>query len=182
MTDSSPSLFSRIFIAFSAFWRTVFNAQFAAGVMRLQHASSDVPPAPPQPAEPLLQTTTADAALQLLALLQRDGRLIDFIEEEVGNYSDAEIGAAARVIHEGCRKTLRDHFTLEPIQQESEGSPVVLEKGFNASAIRLTGNVVGSAPFSGRLAHRGWRATRAALPQTTAGHDVTIIAPAEVEL
>lgn len=182
MTDSNPPLFSRIFIAFGAFWKTVFNVQFAAGVARLQRDSGDVPPTPQPAAEPPRQTTTPDAALQLLALLQRDGRLIDFIEEQVSSYSDAEIGAAARVIHEGCRKTLRDHFTLEPIRNESEGSPVVLEKGFNASAIRLTGNVVGSAPFSGTLAHRGWRATRVALPQTTAGHDVTIIAPAEVEL
>ncbi len=178
MTDSNPPLFSRIFIAFGAFWQTVFNAQFAAGVARLQRDSGDVPPA----AEPPRQTTMPDAALQLLALLQRNGRLIDFIEDQVSSYSDAEIGAAARVIHEGCRKTLRDHFTLEPIRNESEGSPVVLEKGFNASAVRLTGNVVGTAPFSGTLAHRGWRATRVELPQTTTGHDVTIIAPAEVAL
>lgn len=184
MSDSNPSFFARIFLALGAFWQVVFNAEFAAAVRRLRQGEGGAPPAPaPQmQTQPLLLAAAPDAALQLLGLLQRDGRFIDFIEEEVANYSDAEIGAAARVIHEGCRKTLREHFAIEPIRSENEGARITLEKGFDAAAIRLTGNVVGSAPFSGSLTHKGWRAAKVELPKTTAGHDVTVIAPAEVEL
>ena len=181
MSDSNPPFFARTFLAFATLWQTLFDAEFAAGVRRLRRGEGSTPPVPTPVAQPL-QTATPDAALQLLGLLQRDGRFIDFIEEEVANYSDAEIGAAARVIHEGCRKTLREHFAIEPIRSENEGARITLEKGFDAAAIRLTGNVVGSAPFSGSLAHKGWRAAKVELPKTTAGHDVTIIAPAEVEL
>ena len=89
---------------------------------------------------------------------------------------------AVRVVHEGCRKALRQHFVTEPVRAESEGSRITLEEGFDASAVRLTGNVVGQPPFSGTLAHRGWRVTEVKLPKIAAGHDVNIVAPAEVEL
>ena len=123
-----------------------------------------------------------DAALQLLALLQRDARLIDFTEEDITAYGDADIGAAARIVHEGCRKVLREHFTIAPVRSEAEGSRVSLDAGFDAAAIRLTGNVVGSAPFKGSISHRGWRATDVRLPKLGAGHDAAVLAQAEVEL
>ncbi len=182
MSNSNPSFFIRIFLAFGTFWKIIFNAEFAAGVQRLRRGEESAPLAPAPVVQSPLQAAAPDAALQLLGLLQRDGRFIDFIEEEVANYSDAEIGTAARVIHEGCRKTLREHFAIEPIRSENEGARITLEKGFDAAAIRLTGNVVGSAPFSGSLTHKGWRAAKVDLPKTTAGHDVSVIAPAEVEL
>jgi hypothetical protein len=107
---------------------------------------------------------------------------VDFLEEDVAQYSDEEIGAAVRVVHEGCRKALHEHLTLLPIRQEAEGVSITLEQGFDASALRPTGNLVGEPPFTGTLAHRGWRVTEVRLPKLANNHDVHVIAPAEVEL
>ena len=123
-----------------------------------------------------------DSALQLLALLQREGRLVDFLEEDVARFSDAEIGAAARVVHSGCRHALREHLVLEAIRAEAEGSPVTVPPAFNPSALRLTGNVQGAGPYAGTLRHKGWRVLRLTLPSATSGHDVRVLAQAEVEL
>jgi len=125
---------------------------------------------------------TDTAALQLLGLMQREARFVDFLQEDVAPYTDAEIGTAARVVHEGCRKVLREHFSIEPVRTEAEGSRVTLPAGFDASAVRLTGNVAGQAPFTGMLAHRGWRATQVRLPQLTDSQAATVLAQAEVEL
>jgi hypothetical protein len=122
------------------------------------------------------------AALQLLTLLQQEARFIDFISEDLTGHSDADIGAVARIVHEGASKTINEYFTLTPIRTEQEETPVRVPEGFNAAEIRLTGNVVGSAPFSGTLVHRGWKATATSLPKLAAGHDASIIAAAEVEL
>jgi hypothetical protein len=138
------------------------------------------------PVEKLVEKTvevpTATAALQLLGLLQREARFVDFIQEEVAPYTDAEIGAAARVVHEGCRKVLREHFALQPVRSEAEGSRITLQAGFDAAAVRLTGNVVGQAPFNGTLSHRGWLVTEVKLPQLTDLQAAKVIAQAEVEL
>jgi hypothetical protein len=107
---------------------------------------------------------------------------VDFLEEDVRAYSDQEIGAAARVVHEGCRRTVRSHFAIEAVRGESEGTRVTVPAGFDAAAIRLSGKVVGEPPFSGTLVHKGWRASRTTLPKVAPGHDLSILAPAEVEL
>ncbi|QOQ82919.1 MULTISPECIES: DUF2760 domain-containing protein [Comamonas] len=125
---------------------------------------------------------TDSAALQLLGLMQREARFVDFIQEDVAPYTDAEIGAAARVVHEGCRKVLREHFTLSPVCSEAEGSRITLQAGFDAAAVRLTGNVVGQPPFTGTLSHRGWLVTQVKLPQLTDIQAAKVIAQAEVEL
>ena len=135
-----------------------------------------------EPKSSLLKESTPEAALQLLTLLQQDARFIDFIQEDLSAYSDADIGAAARVVHEGSKKTLNTYFTLEAIRSEDEETPVSIAEGFNASEIRLTGNVVGNAPFNGTLIHKGWKVTEVKLPKLAAGHDASIVAPAEVEL
>jgi len=129
-----------------------------------------------------LKESTADAALQLLSLLQQDARFIDFVQEDLSEYSDADIGAAARVVHEGSKKTLNNYFTLESVRTEEEESRVTLAEGFNASEVRLTGNVVGNAPFTGTLVHKGWKVTDVKLPKLAEGHDTSIVAAAEVEL
>ncbi|CAB5689449.1 Domain of uncharacterised function (DUF2760) [Delftia tsuruhatensis] len=129
-----------------------------------------------------LHVPTDTAALQLLGLLQREARFVDFVQEDVAGYADAEIGAAARVVHEGCRKVLREHFSIAPVRAEAEGSRVTLAAGFDAAAVRLTGNVVGQAPFTGTLGHRGWRVDDVRLPQLTDGKAAAIVAQAEVEL
>jgi hypothetical protein len=125
---------------------------------------------------------TATAAYQLLGLLQREARFVDFVQEDVAGYSDADIGAASRVVHAGCRKVLREHFTLEAIRPEAEGSRVTLPAGFDATRQRVTGNVVGEPPFTGTLTHRGWLASDARLPQLSEAEVARIIAQAEVEL
>jgi len=138
--------------------------------------------APVKEAPVQLKEATADAALQLLSLLQQDARFIDFVQEDLSEYSDADIGAAARVVHEGSKKTLNNYFTLESVRTEEEESRVTLAEGFNASEVRLTGNVVGNAPFTGTLVHKGWKVTDVKLPKLAEGHDTSIVAAAEVEL
>ena len=136
----------------------------------------------PAPEPVVLKEATPDAALQLLSLLQKEARFIDFIKEDVSAFSDAEIGAAARVVHQGCTKALNEHFTLAPVSQDREGSRITLNKGFDAAAFRLTGHIVGEAPFSGTLVHKGWQVTDLRLPKLTESHNPKIVAAAEVEL
>jgi hypothetical protein len=123
----------------------------------------------------------ADAALRLLATLQEDGRLIDFLTESIQGYSDEQIGAATRGIHDACAKALRACVTLEPVLPGREDEAVTVPKGFDPSEIRLTGDVRGEPPFTGILRHAGWRVTGVSIPERT-GLEPRIVAPAEVEL
>lgn len=188
MTPTPPSFLRRIPMAFGAFFQTLFNAEFALRLLQSAEAAVPAAPAPVEqppaapPAPSPLMDVTPDSALQLLSLLQRDARLVDFAQEDLRGHADADIGAAARVVHEGCAKVLREHFTIAPVRPEAEGSRITLPAGFDAAAVRLTGNVVGQAPFTGTLSHRGWRATEVRLPKLAASHDARVIAPAEVEL
>jgi hypothetical protein len=188
-----PSFWSRLSLAFGAFFKTLGDAEFAARIRDDQVGPIAAPPAAaaapmptpapkPAPAPAPLRIATPDAALQLLGLLQREARLIDFANENITVYGDADIGAAARVVHEGCARVLREHFSITPVRSELEGARVTLAEGFDAASVRLTGNVVGKPPFTGTLSHRGWRAGEVRLPQLAEGHDARIIAPAEVEL
>lgn len=179
---------ARLWLAFVLPWRVLFDGVLAA---RVQRAGDDVPSLPPAP-EPakvaVREAEVVDAgpdptpALQLLAILQREGRLVDFLEEDVSSFSDADIGAAARVVHEGCKRALAQHVELARVRSEDEGSAIELPRGFDAARVRVTGNVVGEPPYRGSLAHAGWQVKSIKLPKTTAGHDPKIVAPAEVEL
>ncbi|MCL4649782.1 DUF2760 domain-containing protein [Burkholderia multivorans] len=194
MPESNLSFFGRLSLAVGTFFSVIGNREFAANALRLRDgAAAPVAPTPaaapapaPAPAAkapaPELREASPQAALQLLGLLQRDARFIDFVEEDIAGYSDADIGAAARLVHDGCRATLREHFTIVPVRDEAEGSRVTLPAGFDATAVRVTGNVVGSAPFTGTVSHRGWRVADVRLPKLTGSHDASVIAPAEVEL
>ncbi len=208
MNNTPPSFFSRIAIAIGSFFAILGNGRLAGDVSRLRGGealAADVQPREVRvevpvekivevrvekrvevPVEKLVEKTveipTDTAALQLLGLMQREARFVDFIQEEVAPYTDAEIGAAARVVHEGCRKVLREHFAVQPVRSEAEGSRITLQAGFDAAAVRLTGNVVGQAPFTGTLGHRGWQVTQVKLPQLTDTQAAKIIAQAEVEL
>jgi hypothetical protein len=176
MTESALSFTARLALA----WKVLLDGAFAA---RAQSADQPPPAASPAPAPPpQLHSAAPDAALQLLGLFQQEGRFIDFLQEDVSHYSDTDIGAAARIVHQGCQKVLQQHFDIEPIGQQDEGSRLTLQAGFDATAYRLTGNVVGQAPFSGTLSHRGWRASDSRLPKVADGHDVAVLAPAELEL
>ena len=140
-----------------------------------QPASASAPPQPPTPPSPA-------PALRLLALLQQEGRLVDFLQENLDDYSDAQVGAAVRSIHAGCRKALSERLTLERVLPDEDGSSVVVAAGFDPAAIRLIGNVTGNAPFRGTLAHGGWRAVKVSLPESPGNVDASIVAPAEVEI
>jgi hypothetical protein len=181
-------LASRLLFAWACFFRVLFDGRFAARALAVRDRAPS-PAAPPAVAPapvplPAAVTSHADetAALQLLALLQREGRLVDFLQQDITSFADADVGVAARVVHEGCRKALRAHATLEPVRTEDEGARVTLAAGFDADAVKLVGEVKGEAPYTGVLRHRGWRARRLELPGLVGDHDAHVLAPAEVEL
>jgi len=183
MNASQPSFLTRLGLALRAFGRILADGAFAGRVLRLERGEPTPNAAPAeQPRPAALKETLPESALQLLALLQQEGRFVDFLEENVTAYSDAEIGGAARVVHEGCRKVVRDYLEIEPVRPETEGVRLTLAAGFDPAAVRLTGNVVGQPPFTGTLMHRGWRVAQIKLPRLAEGHDVRVLAPAEVEL
>jgi hypothetical protein len=107
---------------------------------------------------------------------------VDFLQQDITSFPDADVGVAARVVHEGCRKALRAHADLEPVRSEAEGARVTLEAGFDADAVKLVGDVKGQPPYTGVVRHRGWRAKRFELPARVGEHDAHVLAPAEVEL
>jgi hypothetical protein len=184
--SDKPSLLRRIPLAIGALFKLLVDADFAARYLALRAGTAPAPapaaaPAP-APAPAVLKEAGPDAALQLLALMQREARLVDFVGEDLTGYTDAQIGAAARLVHAGCGKVLREHFSIVPVRDEPEGSRVTLQPGFDAASIRVTGSVVGQPPFAGSLNHRGWRVTEVRLPKLAERHDTRVLAPAEVEL
>ncbi|MCI0665736.1 MAG: DUF2760 domain-containing protein [Acidobacteria bacterium] len=146
------------------------------------HIQSPIPEAPPAPRVEPRVAEPVDRAVQMLALLQRDGRLVDFIAEDITPYQDAQIGAAVRDVHESCRKVIKRYLELEPVISSDEGQAVTVEPGFDPAAIKLIGNVTGKPPLRGLLRHRGWRVTRVNMPPLPDGGGREIIAPAEVEI
>jgi hypothetical protein len=180
---------TRLWFAWACFFRVLLDGAFASRAWAAREPAA-LPPAPSEPPPPRAPKPESkpepkpavDAALQLLALFQREGRFVDFLEQDLASFSDGEIGGVARVVHEGCRKALHEHATLAPVRDEEEGARVTLEAGFNAAEVKLSGNVRGSAPYEGVLRHRGWRAAKIELPVPVKGHDASVLAPAEVEL
>lgn len=197
-TEQLPFL-TRLWFAWVCLIRVLFDGSFAARVFAQRIPPAALPERATS-ADGIGRRTDAAAAksaattnggpgpaptpegLQLLSLLQREGRLIDFLEQDVTSFSDAEVGAAARVVHEGCRKILHRVTSVAPVRSEHEGDNVVLEDGFVSSEVMLVGNVHGTPPYRGTLRHRGWRAAGLTLPEVVGGHDPSVLAPAEVEL
>jgi hypothetical protein len=176
---------NRIVMAFQAFFALLFTGKLPESVIahfRLG-AKPAAPPAPtkaPPPAAP--QIKPADGALQLLGMLQRDARALDFFMEDIAPYSDEQIGAAARDVHEKTRELLVRHFAPAPVIDAVEGS-VANPPDSNPAVVKYIGNVPASGkPPAGVLRHRGWRAGAASLPQMSARADLTILAPAEIEV
>jgi Domain of unknown function (DUF2760) len=181
--QSEPSFFTRLGTAMSCFWRALFNPAFAREAAALLREPQR-PAAPvPQPKAPELPPERVHAsALHFLAMLQREGRLIDFVQEDVASFSDADVGAAARVVHAGCRKVLSQSLALEPVLKEAEGGNVNVPAGFDAQRIRLTGNVAGQPPFRGALKHHGWVTSAVRFPTVSETLDPRVLAAAEVEI
>jgi hypothetical protein len=149
------------------------DAEFAARIEAL------VKPPPPEPEKPVKPDP---APIRLLAILQRDGRLIDFLMEDLTGAPDAQVAAAVHQIHPKCQKALREHVTLEPVLPEKEGDEVQVPAGFDPSAIQLTGNVTGQPPFKGTLQHAGWHVAQIRLPKPVEGVDELVVQPAQVEM
>jgi len=145
-------------------------------------AASPAPAAQPGPREVEARPPDYDRAVQMLALLQREGRLIDFFAEDVTPYPDAQLGAAVRSVHQSCRQALERYVKLEPIFSSEEDSPVTVQVGFDPASIKVIGNVTGKPPLRGTLRHRGWRATQVSLPSLPEGEGRAVVAPAEVEI
>jgi hypothetical protein len=195
---------SRLSFAFSSFFSVLFRGRLPeAAILYLPpEAATPTPPpvlvpvaapaAAPTPAAAPSRPSAARAAahpevrnegaLLLLGLLQREGRLVDFLSEGLENHGDAAIGAAVRDIHRGCRKVLDEHVRLEPVMPGQEEGPVVVPRGFDPSEVRLIGRAAGDPPFRGILVHHGWRAVDVNLPSLSEGVDRRVVAPAEVRL
>jgi hypothetical protein len=179
----------RLFTAFRVFFRVLFDALLAEQVKRIldegpvRAVASPLPEARPAPKKPPIKAAERNAAISLLAALQREARFVDFISEPLAGYSDAQIGAAARDVHRDCGTVLARMFAMEPVLPDEEGAEVEVPKGFDAGVYRLTGNVVGEPPFRGTMVHHGWRASVCELPQWSGSADAArVVAPAEVEL
>ena len=156
---------NRFLLSLKAFWKILTDPEVASRV------------------EPVIDRPQTGPDLRILAVLQRDGRLLDFLMEDIDAYADDQIGAAARDIHRGCCKALRDYLTFEPVLAQPEESAVTVPADFDPAVIRLTGNVAGSPPFQGTLKHHGWRVQGVHLPALPAARDnSTVLAPAEVEV
>ena len=200
----NPLCDMRLLLAFSCFFRLLFGMKLhpRAADYLPEGARPALPPAAeaepekkpaakvepekkPEPAKPKpvgASQQQRDGALAMLGLLQREGRFVDFLQESIDGYDDADIGAAVRDIHRGCKKVLAEHITLEPIMPGEEDEAVTVKAGFDPGEVRLAGNVKGDPPFKGVLRHHGWRATKTEMPVLSDNVDRRIIAPAEVEI
>lgn len=161
----------RLWLALRCFWLALTDRRTAEQLSLAIKEDTATPPSEPLPI----------GAIQLLALLQREGRLIDFLIEDIDAYADAQVGAAVRDIHRGCRRVLDDCVEVKPIVDQEEESRVDVPVGFDPAEIRLTGNVHGDPPFHGALKHHGWMVRRIKLPDSVATNS-RIVAPAEVEV
>lgn len=170
-------------LAIRAFLKALFDPAFAGRIRGLLEA-----PSPPGPEVEVEEKATPappvrSEALDLLAALQREARLVDFLMEPIQGYGDAQIGAAVRDVHANASAVLKRFFDLNPVRSENENSPLEVPEGFEAFEFHLTGNVSGSPPFHGVLRHHGWRAAKCELPTWNGpSHLAGIIAPAEVEI
>ena len=179
---------SRISSAFRSFFSILFAgtlpddiaAAFGFTKSKTTVAAAPAPAAPPAP-----KVKSSDGALQLLQILQTDSRLVDFLMEDIASYADDQVGAAVRTMHDECRASLLRLVSLSPVIDDVEGTFQKLDpnKAPDAGRIKLLGNIPPSGKVPGGvLRHRGWRAASIRLPATPASGDVTIIAPAELEV
>lgn len=175
----------RFIFAIRAFFAILFTGKLPPDIAQAYGFVPNKPQpaqkAAPQP-KPVPQLKPSDGALQMLAILQRDSRLIDFLMEDISPYSDDQVGAAVRSLHDQCRETLEHYVHLSPVIDGVEGTFTKLESS-DPNMVKLLGNVpaTGKAP-GGVLRHKGWRAERIELPQLSASQNTTIIAPAEIEV
>ena len=171
---------SRISSAFSSFFGILFGGELPDEVAEefgYAKKIEEKPVVKPQP-----EVHTSDGALQMLSILQRDARLIDFLMEEIGGYSDDQVGAAVRSLHEQSRAALTRYVTLSPVIDAVEGTRTQIGKN-DPNSVKLIGNVPANGKASqGILRHKGWRVEKVDLPKIQASQDAKLLAPAEIEI
>ena len=165
--------FSRFGLALKAYLRVLGDAATAERIRPL------LEPAAEEAAKP---ARLSPEPLRLLALLQREGRLLDFLLEDISAATVDQVGAGVRELHRQAQAVIKEHLVLEPVLAKNEGETVEVPASFDPSAIRLTGNVTGQPPFRGTLQHHGWRVKNYTLPMPPEGQDQFVLAAAEVEL
>jgi len=173
---------NRIFLAFRCFFNLLFHGELSPETMAdlgVMPKAAAAPVAAPKPAAPVAKTS--DGALQLLAILQRDSRLIDFLMEDVSGYSDDQVGAAVRELHDQCRDAVARYVTLQPVVDGVEGA-FTQAPSKDPNLVKFIGNVPATPPSGGILRHKGWRAAKVDLPVLAGRQDAAIIAPAEIEI
>jgi hypothetical protein len=175
---------NRIVLAFRSFFSLLFGGELSPEVLTALNLTrrESRPAAAPAPSAPVAPAVkTADGALQILAVLQRDSRLIDFLMEDIASYSDDQVGAAVRELHDQCRDSVARYFTLEPVIDGVEGT-FTKAPSKDPQMVKFVGNVPATPPAGGILRHKGWRASKVNLPQLPSKQDAAIIAPAEIEI
>src|SRR3954463_14134048 len=146
---------------------------------KLQEALSGAAPKPPEPPKPV---KPSGAPLRMLALLQAESRIVDFLLEDIQGASDEQIGQAVREIHKKAQAALKQHAVIEPVLSGNEGDNTTVQVGFDPSAVRVVGNVTGSPPFTGAINHPGWRVKELKLATPPEGADEFVLQPAEVQI
>ena len=170
----------KIGLAFRAFFNLLFGGTLSDDVLTelgLKKSAAPVKPAAPAPPA----RTASDGALQFLGILQRDSRLVDFLMEDIKSYSDDQVGAAVRELHDQCRDAVARYVTLQPVIDGVEGT-FAKAPSSDPNVVKFIGNVPAKTPDGGTLRHKGWRAAKIDLPALAAQQDATILAPAEIEI
>lgn len=173
----------RIWLAIQTFFRVLSSGPFADGVQQLQLESSNHAPEPaaPKPATPVAPARSE--AISLLAALQREARFVDIVTESLDQYSDEQIGAAARDVLKDCGKVVQRMFAVTPVASQQEGESMEVPVSYDVGKLRLTGAISGDPPFTGQLVHAGWLATKCELPEWSgADESAMVVAPAEVQV
>jgi len=175
---------NRIALAFRCFFSLLFGGKLSDETIRdLKLSRRDAPAAKPAaaPAPAALKVNVSDGALQILAIMQRDARLIDFLMEDISGYADDQIGAAVRELHDQCRDSIARYVTLQPVIDGVEGTFTKAPSN-DPNLVKFVGNVPATPPSGGTLRHKGWRATKINLPAIAAKQDAAVVAPAEIEI
>jgi hypothetical protein len=179
---------NRISLAFRCFFNLLFGGELSADTLAVLNLTRrGAAPAPakaaPAPAKPpaAASVNVSDGALQFLGILQRDSRLVDFLMEDITGYSDEQVGAAVRELHDQCRDAIARYVTLQPVIDGVEGTFAKAPSN-DPNLVKFVGNVPAKPPSGGTLRHKGWRAAKVDLPALSAKQDSTIIAPAEIEI
>ena len=198
--ETTPPVWGKVLNYHSQFWYTVFPTMMGLGLLmgsiswlivrsrvrrRLEGApereTARVAPSDKQDAEKK-ELAERRMFLHLFAMLQREGRLMDFLAEDLNQYEDDQIGSAVRAVHAGCLRIVQEYLDPRPVLDQDEGGQVEIEDDFDPGAVKLTGKVVGDPPFKGILRHKGWQVGKLKLPTLSGSQNARIITPAEVEL